>query len=52
MLYMTQARIELKIKYRVFTDSINLCDAGENISNIKKPTISLLLNISTDRNPN
>jgi hypothetical protein len=32
----------LKPTYRVFTECINLCDVGENFSNEKKTTITLL----------
>ena len=36
---------QITILYRMFTECINRCDVGENFSNTKKPTLSLLPNV-------
>jgi len=40
--FLTYRKKQINYTYRVFRECLNLCDDGENVSNIKKPTVSLL----------
>jgi len=39
---------QLEFTYRVFTECLNLCDVGDNLSNTNKPTMNLLPELQYD----